>query len=145
MLHFVSAFCPAHIKPQHLSTPLFTRLLALSHLIQPFPHFVLPPLEGKLLKSEIVCLDGEKFYVEKVGFKDWHVSIHSYYLISDKLTEGHTIVEQRWSYEDFCNITIRLEDCTYALIRQVDVIALVRSFRPIPIDDFDRIARPLII
>lgn len=101
--------------------------------------------EGKLLKSEIVCLDGEKFYVEKVGFKDWHVSIHSYYLISDKLTEGHTIVEQRWSYEDFCNITIRLEDCTYALIRQVDVIALVRSFRPIPIDDFDRIARPLII
>lgn len=101
--------------------------------------------EGKLLKSEIVCLDGEKFYVEKVGFKDWHVSIHSYYLISDKLTEGHTIVEQRWSYEDFCNITIRLEDCTCALIRQVDVIALVRSFRPIPIDDFDRIARPLII
>ena len=53
--------------------------------------------EGKLLKSETVCLDGEKFYVEKVAFKDWHVSIHSYYLISDRLTEGHTIVEQRWN------------------------------------------------
>ena len=26
--------------------------------------------EGKLLKSEIVCRDGEKFYVEKVAFKD---------------------------------------------------------------------------
>ncbi|MBQ8050344.1 MAG: hypothetical protein IJ197_02050 [Bacteroidaceae bacterium] len=101
--------------------------------------------EGKLLKSEIICKDGEKFYVEKVAFKDWHVSIHSYYLISDRLTEGHTIVEQRWSYEDFCNITIRLDDCTYALIRQVEVVALVRSFRPIPIDEFDRIARPLII
>jgi hypothetical protein len=101
--------------------------------------------EGKLLKSEIVFLDGEKFYVEKVAFKDWHVSIHSYYLISDRLTEGHTIVDQRWSYEDFCNITIRLEDCTYALIRQVEVIALVRSFRPIPIDEFDCIARPLIM
>lgn len=61
--------------------------------------------EGKLLRSEIVYLDGEKFYVEKVGFKDWHVSIHSFYLISDRLSEGHTIVDQRWSYEDFCNIT----------------------------------------
>ena len=101
--------------------------------------------EGKLLKSETVCLDGEKFYVEKVAFKDWHVSIHSYYLISDRLTEGHTIVEQRWNYDDFCNITIRLDDCTFALIRQVEAIALVRSFRPMPIDDFDRIARPLIM
>ena len=101
--------------------------------------------EGKLLKSEIVCRDGEKFYVEKVAFKDWHVCIHAYYLISERLTEGHTIVEQRWSYEDFCNITIRLEDCTCALIRQVDVVALVRSFRPIPVDEFDRIAQPLIM
>ena len=101
--------------------------------------------EGKLLKSEIVRLDGEDFYVEKVGFKDWHVCIHSYYLISDRLAEGHTIVEQRWSYEDFCNITVRLEDGTYTLIRQVDVIALVRSFRPIPVDDFDHMVQPLIM
>ena len=101
--------------------------------------------EGKLLKSEIVCRDGEKFYVEKVAFKDWHVCIHAYYLISDKLAEGHTIVEQRWSYEDFCNITVRLEDYTYVLIRQVDVVTLVRSFRPIPVDEFDRIAQPLIM
>ena len=87
--------------------------------------------EGKLLKSEVVYRDGERFYVEKVGFKDWHICIHSYYLISDRLTEGHTIMEQRLDYNDFCNITVRLEDCTYTLIRQVDVIALVRSFRPI--------------
>ena len=32
--------------------------------------------EGKLLESRIVYLDGEKFYVEKVVFNDWHVSIH---------------------------------------------------------------------
>ena len=101
--------------------------------------------EGKLLKSEIVCRDGEKFYVEKVAFKDWHVCIHAYYLISDKLAEGHTIVDQRWSYEDFCDVTIRLEDYTYALNRQVEVIAFVRSFRPIPVEEFDRIARPLIM
>jgi len=101
--------------------------------------------EGKLLKSEIVFRDGEKLYLEKVAFKDWHVCIHAYYLISDKLAEGHTIVDQRWSYEDFCNITVRLEDCTYALIRQVDVVALVRSFRPMPIDEFDHIAQPLIM
>ena len=101
--------------------------------------------EGKLLRSEIVYLDGEKFYVEKVGFKDWHVSIHSFYLISDRLSEGHTIVDQRWSYEDFCNITICLEDYTYTLIRQVEAVALVRSFRPMPIDEFDRIALPLIM
>lgn len=101
--------------------------------------------EGKLLKSETVYQDGEKFYVEKVMFKDWHTCIHSYYLISDRLSEGHTVVEQRWDYNDFCNITIRLEDCTYTLIRQVDVIAFVRSFRPMPIDEFDRIARPLIM
>lgn len=100
--------------------------------------------EGKLLKSEMVCQDGEMFYVEKVAFKDWHVSLHSFYLISDRLTDGHTIVEQKWSYEDFCDVTIRLEDCTYALNRQVEVIALVRSFRPMPVDEFDRIARPLI-
>ena len=101
--------------------------------------------EGKLLKSEVVSLDGERVYVEKDAFKYWDFCIHSYYLISDRLTEGHTIVDQRWSYEDFCNITIRLEDCTYALIRQVDAIALVRSFRPIPIDKFDRVALPLIM
>ena len=101
--------------------------------------------EGKLLKSEIVFRDGEKLYLEKVAFKDWHVCIHAYYLISDKLAEGHAIVDQRWGYEDFCNITVRLEDCTYALIRQVDVVALVRSFRPMPIDEFDRIAQPLIM
>ena len=101
--------------------------------------------EGKLLKNEIVYLDGEKFYVEKVAFKDWHVSIHSFYLISDRMGKGHTIVDQRWSYEDFCDITVRLDDYTYALNRQVEVIALVRSFRPMPIDEFDRIARPLII
>ena len=101
--------------------------------------------EGKLLKSEIVYLNGEKFYVEKVAFKDWHISIHSFYLISDRICEGHTIVDQRWSYEDFCDITVRLDDYTYALNRQVEVIALVCSFRPMPIDEFDRIARPLIM
>ncbi len=101
--------------------------------------------EGKLIKSETVTRDGERFYVEKVAFKDWHVSLHSFYLISDRLCEGHTIVEQKWSYEDFCDVTIRLEDCTYALNRQVEVIALVRSFNPIPVDEFDRIARPLIL
>ena len=57
MLHFVSAFCPAHIKPQPLSTPLFTRLLALSHLIQPFPHFVLPPLHLHVGAAESEQLD----------------------------------------------------------------------------------------
>lgn len=101
--------------------------------------------EGRLLKSEIVCRDGERFYVEKVGFKDWHVCIHYYYLISDRLAEGHHIVDQRWSYEDFCDVSICLGDYTYTLIRQVDVIAFVRSFRPIAIDEFDRIARPLIM
>ncbi len=101
--------------------------------------------EGKLLKSELVSLNGEMFQVEKVVFKDWHVCIHSFYLISDRLCEGHTIVEQRWSYEDFCNITIRLEDCTFTLIRQVEAISLVRSFRPIPVDEFDCIAQPLIV
>lgn len=100
---------------------------------------------GKLVKSETICLDGEMFYVEKVAFKDWHVSLHNFYLISDRLSEGHTIVEQRWSYEDFCDVTIRLEDCTYALNRQVEVIALIRSFRPMPVEEFDRIARPLIL
>ena len=34
---------------------------------------------------------------------------------------------------------------TYALNRQVEVIALVRSFKPIPIEEFDRVARPLIM
>ena len=101
--------------------------------------------EGRLLKSETVFIDGEQLYVEKVAFKDWHVCIHAFYLISDKLAEDHTIVEQRWDYNDFCNITVRLEDYTYLLIRQVDVIALVRSFRPIPIDEFDNIAQPLIL
>lgn len=101
--------------------------------------------EGKLLKSEMVVREGELFYVEKVAFKDWHVSLHFFYVISDRLSEGRTIVEQKWSYEDFCDITIRLDDCTYALNRQVDVIAFVRSFRPIPVDEFDRIARPLIM
>ena len=100
--------------------------------------------EGKLLKSEMVTIDGEQLYVEKVAFKDWHVCIHSFYLISERLADGHTIVEQRWDYNDFCNITIRLEDYTYMLIRQVDAIALVRSFRPIPIDEFVAIAQPLI-
>lgn len=61
------------------------------------------------------------------------------------MQEDHTIVEQRWSYEDFCDVTIRLEDYTYALNRQVEVIALLRSFRPMPVDEFDRKARPLII
>lgn len=101
--------------------------------------------EGKLLKSEMISLDGEMFYVEKVAFKDWHVSLHHFYLVSDRLSEGHNIVEQKWSYEDFCDVTIRLEDYTYALNRQVEVIAFVRSFRPIPVEEFDRIARPLIM
>ena len=100
--------------------------------------------EGRLVKSEMVSIGGEQLYVEKVAFQDWHVCIHSFYLISDKLADGHTVVEQRWNYDDFCNITVRLEDYTYMLIRQVDAIALVRSFRPIPIDEFDNIAQPLI-
>ena len=101
--------------------------------------------KGKLLKSEMVSINGEQLYVEKVRFKDWHVSIHSFYVISDEMAEGHTVVEQRWNYDDFCNITVRLEDYTYMLIRQVDAIALVRSFRPIPVDEFDSIAQPLIL
>lgn len=100
--------------------------------------------EGKLLKSEMVLINGEQLYVEKVAFKDWHVCIHAFYLISERLAEGHTVVEQRWNYDDFCNITIRLEDYTYLLIRQVDAVALVRSFRHIPIDEFDNIAQPLL-
>jgi len=100
--------------------------------------------EGRLVKSETVSIGGERFYVEKVAFKDWHVCIHAFYLISERLAEGHTVVEQRWNYDDFCNITVRLEEYTYLLIRQVDVIALVRSFRPIPIDEFDNLAQPLL-
>ena len=49
--------------------------------------------EGKLPKSEVVSRDGEMFYVEKVAFMDWHISLHSFYLISDRLSEGHTVVE----------------------------------------------------
>jgi len=101
--------------------------------------------EGKLLLSKTVSLDGEEFYVEKVAFKDWHESLHSFYLISDRLGEGHIVIEQKWSYEDFCDITIRLEDYTYALNRQVECIAYVRSFRSIAVDEFDRLARPLIM
>lgn len=101
--------------------------------------------EGKLMKSEMVYKDGEKFYVEKVVCKDWHAGIHSYYLIYDRMVEGQNIVEQRWSYEDFCNVSFRLEDCTCLLIRQIETIALVRSFRHIPIDEFDRIAMPLVM
>ena len=68
------------------------------------------------------------------------------FLLSDFRQAGgrDTVVEQRWNYDDFCNITVRLEDYTYMLIRQVDIIALVRSFRPIPIDEFEAIAQPLI-
>lgn len=77
--------------------------------------------------------------------KTKHASLHHFYLISDRLSDGHPIVEQKWSYEDFCDVTIRLDDCTYALNRQVEAIALVRSFRPIPVEEFDRIARPLIM
>ena len=43
--------------------------------------------EGKLLKSEMVSRDGEMFYVEKIAFKDWHVSLHNFYLISDTIPE----------------------------------------------------------
>ena len=32
--------------------------------------------EGKLLKSETISQDGDMFYMEKVAFKDWHVSLH---------------------------------------------------------------------
>ncbi len=32
--------------------------------------------EGKLLKSETISQGGDMFYVEKVAFKDWHVSLH---------------------------------------------------------------------
>ena len=73
--------------------------------------------EGRLVKSETVSIGGEQLYVEKVAFQDWHVCIHSFYLISDKLANGHTVVEQRWNYDDFCNITVRLEDYTYMLLR----------------------------
>ena len=100
--------------------------------------------EGRLVKNETVYVGGEQLYVEKVAFKDWHVCIHAFYLISERLAEGHTVVEQRWNYDDFCNITVRVEDYTYMLIRQVDVIALVRSFRPVPIEEFDNMAQPLI-
>ena len=47
--------------------------------------------ERKLLKSEMISLDGEMFYVEKVAFKDWHESLHSFYLISDGLSEGRIV------------------------------------------------------
>ena len=43
--------------------------------------------EGKLVKSETVCRDGEMFYVEKVAFKDWHISLHNFYLISDAVSK----------------------------------------------------------
>ena len=49
MSHFVSAFCLTLSDPQTLPTPLFTRLSPHSNLIQPFPHFVLPPLQMKTL------------------------------------------------------------------------------------------------
>lgn len=44
MSHFVSAFCLIHSNPQHPSIPVYTSLSPHSNLIQPFPHFVLPPL-----------------------------------------------------------------------------------------------------
>lgn len=100
--------------------------------------------EGKLLRSELIEVNGEPFYVEKVGFKDWHISLHNFYLISDRLCDGHTIVDQKWDYNDFCNITVCLEDYTYVLLRQVECISLVRSYRAIPADEFDDVARPLI-
>ena len=37
--------------------------------------------EGRLLKSELLEQNGEKFYVERIAFKDWNVSLHNFYLI----------------------------------------------------------------
>ncbi|MDO4497889.1 MAG: hypothetical protein Q4B58_08710 [Bacteroidales bacterium] len=100
--------------------------------------------EGKLLRSELIDLNGELFYVEKVGFKDWHISLHNFYLISDALCDGRKIVDQKWDYNDFCNITVCFDDHTFALLRQVECISLVRSYRAIPANEFDELARPLI-
>lgn len=56
MLHFVSAFCPSRIHPQHLTTPLFTILSPHSTLIHPFPHFVLPPLVAENATADNIQL-----------------------------------------------------------------------------------------
>jgi len=47
--------------------------------------------------------------------------------------------------DDFCNISVRLEDHTFALVRQQECIALARSYKSMPIDEFDAIAGPLIM
>lgn len=48
--------------------------------------------EGKLLKSEIVNLDGERFYVEKVAFKDWHIQFLEILRTTHQSCFCHTLI-----------------------------------------------------
>lgn len=56
--------------------------------------------EGKLLKREMVGLDGDQFYVEKVAFKDWHVSLHNPDCVrsGNKRRSRRLVTQSRWDY-----------------------------------------------
>lgn len=77
-------------------------------------------------------------YVEEVQFDDYHQALHHYFKLVDDVRAKGTVLEVKYSYLDWTYTVFRFADFTALLVRRVDRVRLIKSNRPMVIDEFEQ-------
>ncbi|TDO01449.1 hypothetical protein DET65_3557 [Sunxiuqinia elliptica] len=92
---------------------------------------------GQYRGSRHITINGHQYYLEKVKFKDYQDAIHHYFKIVADISAYADALEVRYDYYDWSNTIFRFEHTTIKLIRCIDKVLLIKSKKPISIEDLE--------
>ena len=99
------------------------------------------PLGKFVAKKNIQC-EQYRYYIEEVAFDDYQAAIHGYFNLVPEIQKIGKAEETHYDFFDFYSVAIRFEHCSVRLLRLVDKVRLIKSDRPIPLDEFEQRIQP---
>lgn len=98
---------------------------------------------GKRLQARFVEIEQQRFYLEEVGFADYHQALHNYFYLIPQFNERHGLRQVKYNYLDWTDTILQFDDCTLQLVRRIDKIRLIKSENPLSIEQFERLVAKL--
>ena len=109
------------------------------HQAKPARLLTVPNLSMHLDFAKIINHQGHKLYIEQVSFADYQAAIHGYFVLTSALEGRDVLRDSRYDFFDFYSVVLCFDDDTLRLLRLVDKVRVVKSDKPINIDEFERL------
>ena len=74
-----------------------------------------------------------------MSFADYQAAIHGYFVLANALEGRGVLRDSRYDFFDFYSVVLCFDDGTLRLLRLVDKVRVVKSDKPINIDEFERL------